>query len=202
MYWAGFTTLDNVFAAIFIGFPIYGAYFSWRKGYVHPVAGGVISIVFLLSWLYVNHMGGWTLSTAKSAPAGSWPYPIYDIAFSADVVFFLAALWVASSSKGRLHIQNGLWLVFLLLASFPLSYYGFLGPLKTPAIGFPWDTLIEVGIGLVAYVWGAFSGFATDDMKEIVRAAGEEVGDRPLGLLPRMPGAPPSRPGGAPRPTT
>ena len=184
MYWAGFATLVNVFAAIFIGLPIYGAYFSWRMGYVRAPVGAAISIVFLVTWVWINHMGGWALSITGSAPAGSWPFPVYDIAFSADVVFFLVALWLASTPTGRMHIERGLWLVFLLLASFPVSYYGFLGPLGTPALGFPWGTLVEAGVGLVGYVWAAYSGFVTDDMRGIVHAAGTEIGRGPLALLP------------------
>lgn len=186
MYWAGFTTLANTFAAIFVGLPIYGAYFAWQKGWVHPVVGGVISIVFLLAWVWINHMGGWVLTTSATQLPHTWPFPIYDIAFSADVIFFCVALWLASSAEGRTHIQRAAWLIFLLLASFPLSYWGFLGPLAKPAINFPWDTLIEVGIGLIAYFCGSLSGFATEEIQAILESRGMKVGNEPMPLLPSI----------------
>lgn len=62
--------------------------------------------------------------------------------------------------------------MWLLLATFPLSYWGAYGPTKAPFLGgFPWDTLIEVGIGLVAFAWGVRSGFETDQIREILDAA-------------------------------
>ncbi|MGH7911778.1 MAG: APC family permease [Candidatus Dormibacteraceae bacterium] len=204
MYWAAFSTLVNVFAAIFIGFPIYGAYFSWKMRYVHWIAGVVISAIFLGTFLWVNHMGGWVLSlTAVSATPGplpgSWSWPAYDIAFSADVIFFLAALYVFSTAEGRLHIRHALWLVFVMLASFPLAYWGSVGPLAKPAVVFPWDVLIMVGIGIVGYIWGCYSGFLTEELRDILHTAGLEPGTGRLPILP-WPGGGTGAPPVAPEP--
>jgi hypothetical protein len=49
-----------------------------------------------------RHRGGWTLATGTSQRSGSWPFWLYDVAFSAAVRFFCAALRVLSNQEGRL----------------------------------------------------------------------------------------------------
>ena len=171
LYWAGFVILVNVFAATFIGLALFAWYSSWRMGWTNPVAAGVLGTVFLGAWIYVSRMGGWVLTIGTGQRPGSWSFPVYDVAFSAAVVFFCVALWALSSAEGRRHIRSTAWVIFLLLATFPLVYYGFYGPLKQPAIAFPWATLIEIGIAVITYVWGVRSGFATEEIRSIVRAA-------------------------------
>ncbi|MGH3321636.1 MAG: APC family permease [Streptosporangiaceae bacterium] len=171
LYWWGFAILANVFAATFVGLPLFAWYLAWKRGWVSPAAGGVLGAVFLGAWIYVNDRGGWVLTASGSQRPGSWPFPVYDIAFSAAVVFFCAALWVLSKAEGRRHIERTGWLIWLILATFPLSYYGFYGPLDHAPIGFPWGTLIEIGIGLVGYAWGVRSGFATDEIRSIVEGS-------------------------------
>jgi amino acid transporter len=175
IYWAGFTTLNSVEAATWIGLPLFAWYFAWKRGWINWAAGAVLGIVFLGAWVYVNDRGGWTLATGTSQRAGSWPFWLYDVAFSAAVLFFCVSLWLLSSREGRRHVQRAGWLVFLLLATFPLSYWGAYGETKSPLLGgFPWDTLLEVGVGLIAFGLAVVSGFATEEIREIVEAASDE----------------------------
>jgi len=177
VYWAGFTTLNSVEAATWIGLPLFAWYYAWKRGWLRPAAGAALGLVFLGAWIYVNDAGGWTLATGTKQRGGSWPFWLYDAAFSAAVLFFCVALWLLSNREGRLHVQRSAWLVWLLLATFPLSYWGAYGPTSSPALGgFPWDTLIEVGVGLVALAWGVRSGFRTEEIGAIVDAA--ESGSR------------------------
>jgi hypothetical protein len=149
--------------------------------------------VFLGAWIYVNKMGGFTLVASETAPlAGAWPFPVYDVAFCAAVVAFGVAIWALSSPEGRQHLERGAWLLFMILATFQISYWGAYGPLKTPVIGFPWGTLIEVGVGLVAFYWGVLSGFTTSELREIVTAQGQQPDTGSLELLPVS--VPPPRP--------
>jgi amino acid transporter len=179
IYWAGFTTLNSVEAAAWIGLPLFAWYYGWRHGWVSRRAAGALGAVFLGAWIYVNDRGGWTLATGTDQRGGSWPFWLYDVAFSAAVLFFCGGLWLLASREGRLHVQRSAWLVWLLLATFPLSYWGQYGPTKAPLLGgFPWDTLIEAAVGLAAFAWGARSGFETDGIAGIVAAARAPARDR------------------------
>ncbi len=169
VYWSGFSTLVDVFAAVFVGLPLFTWYYMRNKGWINPVVAAVVGLVFTGAWVYLNKEGGWVL-TSKLVP-GSWSFPAYDIAFSLAVAAFCAAIWALSNAEGRKHIVRGLWFIFLCLAVFPLSYYGQFGPQASPSISFPWDTLIAVGIGLVAYGLGLLSSFETDEMRDITAAA-------------------------------
>jgi amino acid transporter len=172
VYWAGFKTLSSVYAAVFVGLPLFSWYYLVRRGWVRnrwlAYAHG---LVFLGGWVFLNRMGGWVFVPVPPS-AGSWPFGSYDIALSAAVIFYTAGIGLLGNAEARKHITRGLWFIWMLLAVFPLSYYGQFGASKTPAIPFPWDTLIAVGIGLVAYYWGVASGFYTDELREIVEGAG------------------------------
>ncbi|MBO0774912.1 MAG: APC family permease [Actinobacteria bacterium] len=172
VYWSTYPELVQIYAAVFIGLPIFAWYYANVKGWFQTdlrfALATVMSLVYLGGWVYVQFMGGWVARVAPPVK-GSWSFGIYDIAQSAAVLFFCAALWLLSSRSGRLHVERCMWLIITLLALYPLSYYGQFGGLKTPVIVFPWDTLIAVGIGLVAFGWGVLSGFNTEELQEIVR---------------------------------
>lgn len=169
-YWSGFTTLDNVYAAVFVGLPLFSWFYVVSRGWANPIASGVWGLAFLAGWVYVNHMGGWTLSQAQVA--GSWSFPVYYAAFAGSVLVYTGGLWLMCSTEGRRHVQSGFWLVVLLLATFLVSYYGEFGPVKNSPLRFPWGSLIEAAMGLFIYYWGVASGFATAELGEIV-AGGE-----------------------------
>jgi amino acid transporter len=185
VYWSGFATLSNVFAAVFLGLPIFVWFYTRNKGWVDPVAGAVLGVVFAVVWVLICHFGGWVLTASGSVAAGAWSFGLYDILFSAAVVAFCAVTWLLCNAEGRHHVLRGFWFVFMILAVYPLSFFGAFGGecptgispsggscLAAPSIGFPYDTLIAVGIGLVAYILGLLSGFETDEMKGIVAASG------------------------------
>ncbi|MGH3320565.1 MAG: APC family permease [Streptosporangiaceae bacterium] len=177
-YWAGYSTLTSVEASIFVGLPLFTWYYAQRRGWIKPLYGSILGLVFLGAWVFIHRGGGWVFVAVPPSPS-AWPFGVYDIAMSADVVFFCLGLWLLSSKECRLHIQRTAWLIWFLLAIFPASFYGQFGPLKSPPLPFPWMTLIVVGIGLVAYYWGAASGFQTDEIRDIIERhrgeRGEEV---------------------------
>lgn len=169
-YWSGFEVLASVYAAIFVGLPLFTWTYTQRRGWVQPAYGWIVGLVFLGAWIYIHRMGGWVFVPVPPAPGG-WPFGVYDLAMSAAVIFFSVALWAgAADDECRLHVRRCAWLIFLLLALFPLSHYGQFGPLDNPQLPFPWDTLVAVGVGLIAYYWGMRSGFQTKEMREIVEA--------------------------------
>ncbi|MDT2005239.1 hypothetical protein FXW78_11870 [Rhodococcus opacus] len=58
-----------------------------------------------------------------------------------------------SSDEGRRHLVGGHWLVFLLLGLLTVSAIGEYGPLSTPWLVFPADSLSAVVVGLIAFYW-------------------------------------------------
>src|ERR1051326_1195258 len=169
VYWSGFSTLDNVFAAILLGLPLFAWYHAVRAGWMQRVPAAILGLVFLAVWIFINKMGGYTLASATGPLPlkGSWTWPAYDVAFCAATIAFCVVLWLLSSADGRRHILRTAWLVGLILATFQVSYYGEYGPLKSPVIAFPWGTLIEVGVGLIAFAAGVARGFLTHGLKEV-----------------------------------
>jgi hypothetical protein len=127
----------------------------------------VLGLVFLGAWIYINVAGGWTGSVSGHQRPGSWSFPVYDAAASAAVVFFCVALWALSGRQGRRQVLSTAWLVWLLLATFPLSYWGEYGPLKHEPLSFRWGTLVAVGVGLLACYWSVASGIETPELTEI-----------------------------------
>jgi amino acid transporter len=180
VYWSSFATLVQVYGAVFIGLPICVWYFAPVKGWFASRSQQwpaiAMSLVYLAAWIYIQDRGGWLLRV-KPPASGSWSFGTYDIAQTADILFFCAALWLPASSGGRRHIARGMWLVISLLAVYPLSYYGQFGPLKPPPVMFPWDTLIAVGIGIGAFAWGVASGFDTDELRELTRSPKSVTGE-------------------------
>src|SRR5579875_348002 len=180
VYWSGYSTLAEVYGTVFIGLPIFVWYFAPVKGWfatqTQQWLAIVMSLVYLGAWIYIQDMGGWLLRVSPPAK-GSWGFGAYDIAQSADILFFCAAMWLLANSGGRKHMTRGMWLVITLLAIYPLSYYGQFGALKTPAIAFPWDTLIAVGVGIVAYYWAVVSGFNTEELQELTSNAEPATGE-------------------------
>ncbi len=168
VYWAGFTTLVNVFAAVFVGLCLFVWFYAPNEGWIGRGAGAALGIAFLVVWVAVNKLGGWILNTGSSAAPGSLSFPAYFALFAATLIVFSAILWWLSSSTGRQHVARSTWLLFMLLGTFLLSYYGEYGPLKPAPIPFPVSDLLEVTLGLVAYYWGVASGFATDELQVII----------------------------------
>ncbi|GAB3569165.1 APC family permease [Spelaeicoccus albus] len=174
LYWGGFSTLANVFTATFIGLPIFTAYYAWRRGWMSPIWSAIVSIVFFVLWVWVAYAGGWVLTSNGGQRPGGWSFIVYDIVFCALVIAYCVAIWLLSSAQARRHVTANWWLIWLLLASFQIAYLGDYGPLKDPVLIFPWGIVAEVVVGIIAYVWGVRTGFATEEIKDIV--AGYERG--------------------------
>lgn len=167
VYWGGYPVLTNVEALIFVGLPLFTWYYAQRRGWIKPLYGWVLGLVFLGGLVYLERMGGWVL-VPNPPSASRWSFGVYDGALSAAVVFFCLGLWLLSSKECRYHVQRTAWLIWMMLALFPASYFGAFGPLKHPPLPFPWMTLVVVGIGLVAYYWAVASGFYTEQLRDIV----------------------------------
>ncbi|HET7304054.1 MAG TPA: APC family permease [Segeticoccus sp.] len=175
VYWAGFSTLANVITATFIGLPLFVWYYAWKRGWIPRTPAVALGVVFLVVWIWVAYAGGWVLTSSGTQRAGGWSFWTYFVVFAVVILAFCGIMWWLSGVEGRQHLNASWWLIFLLLATLPASYYGYYGPLDNPPLGFPWGSLVEIGIGLIAYYWGVHSGFETEEIQDIC-ASYEEGG--------------------------
>lgn len=185
VYWSGFVTLANVFAAVFIGLALFVWWYAPNEGWIRRDAGFVLGAVFVIAWLIVNKLGGWVLSSGSGPAAGSVSFGVYYILFAATLIVFAVALWLMSNPTGRLHIERSAWLLFLLLGTFLISYFGEFGPLSKPVLPFPVSDLAEVVLGLVSYAWAVASGFVTQELADISGTPAEVPGEGRTGS-PRL----------------
>lgn len=179
LYWSGFTTLANVFTAALIGMPLFCWYYAWHRGWMPKAPAIAVGVVFLGLWIWIAYAGGWVLTPSGTQRPGGWGFGVYDGAFSAAFLALCVAMWWLSNTEGRRHILASAWLVWLILAFLPLSYFGHYGPLAHPPLAFPWGTVVAVGVGLVTQFWAARSGFETEEMRDIVDTyrRGGDVGE-------------------------
>ncbi len=171
VYWSGFTTLVQVMTAVFLAVVLYLLYYAPARGFISKGQGLSLGLGFLLVWIYIAAKGGWMMRVGTLPVSGSWTFGTYYIAFAAAVVLVAVGTWLLSNEEGRMHIDKSWWFIFLCLTLFLLSYYGDYGfnPVH-PTIAFPWGDLIAAGIGLVAFFWAVWSGFETDELKELQQA--------------------------------
>ena len=192
VYWSGFATLTNVFAAVFVGLPLFTWFYAWKRGWMSRQVGAVLGALFLVVWILINHAGGWVLTATGAQVAGAWSFPLYDITFSAAVVAMCAAIWLLSNAEGREHVQRSLWLILLILVTFPLSYDGGFGPLPVSQqpLHFPVGTLLESVVALVIYDAAVASGFASEELQSIIRSGRGVIAPDPEEgpLADRVPG--------------
>ncbi|MHB1986539.1 MAG: APC family permease [Acidimicrobiales bacterium] len=170
VYWSGFATLSNVFAAVFAGLFIFMWFYAPDQGWFSRQIGVALGTVFLALLVFVNYKGGWVLRSTPPA-TGSWSFGVYYFTFAGVVVLGTLAAWALSSPKGRHQINRSWWFIVLCFGTFALSYYGEYGPLIKPKIAFPWSDLIEIALGLVIFYWAVASGYETEELREITTAA-------------------------------
>jgi amino acid transporter len=182
VYWGGYGTITDLYAVAFLGLPIFVWYYAPLHGWFSSAMSNAVAagagLVYLGAWIYIQIMGGWALRIAPPA-SGSWGFIVYFVAMTADIAFFTGVVWLLAHPKGRRHVQSSLWLIVLLLALQPVSYYGAYGPEAAsttaphakPAIHFPYDILIAIAISLVTWAWAVVSGFNTPDLQDITSQA-------------------------------
>lgn len=161
IYWCGFITLFNLNTILLGGMVIYSVCYSARKGWSGRNESTIVAAVFLLGWAAVTAPSGYLLAPASvPAPSGS-ALLVRLFLMAALCMGFLIAMHLISSDEGRRHLVGGHWLVFLLLGLLTVSAIGEYGPLSTPWLVFPADSLSAVVVGLIAFYWGTATGFRT-----------------------------------------
>ncbi|ABG05713.1 amino acid permease-associated region [Rubrobacter xylanophilus DSM 9941] len=160
-YWAGYETLRGVVAAVLIGLALYAFFQGPRRNRISYPVGLALGIPFAVVWLATQYFGPAPLGN------GALPFFAYWVLCVAEVVGFVGLVWLFASDRGRREVKAAWWVLFLALALYLLSYYGTYGPLENPPVPFPWDNLIALAVGLVAYYWGVASGYETEEMRSI-----------------------------------
>jgi amino acid transporter len=158
MYWAGFETLVNFFTAVILGACVYTFYYAPNKGWMSRRAGIVSGAVFFVVWIFVANRGGWVMAPPSGQRPDHWPIGWYLTAFWVVPLAYAAAIWLLSNKRGRTDVIRSVWLLLMMTATVTLSYFGEYGP-RAHKLGFPWGTLIEIGIGLAVYYWAVASGY-------------------------------------------
>lgn len=174
VYWGGYSQDVQLYGYAFFGLPMIAWYFAPRNGWFdskrNANLGMIVGVIFIAAWIYLMDAGGYALRVTPPAPhaLGFWTYWIAQVL---DVAFFCAGMWFLGNRKARQALNAGVWVFAMLFALLAVDYYGPFGPLTTPKIPFPWDTLIACVIGLACYYWAVAVGYNTAELQEIVASA-------------------------------
>ncbi len=169
LYWAGFSVLAPVVAAALIVLPAWSALYAPSRGWMNQWVGIVLGAVFLVIWVLTQAWGGWILAPATKPLSEHPPFGLLLLAMAVEVALFTVLCYLLSVPRGRREVWRSAWLEFLILGVFGLSYAGAYGPLKTPLIHYPWDSILAAVLGLMVFFWGVASGFLTDEVAAINR---------------------------------
>lgn len=179
VYWSTFATLINVVAAVFVALPLFVWFYAPARGWLDQRTGALLGVVFLVVWIATQVWGNWVL-VPSSTPLTAHPaFALYFGLLILEVVAFAAIIRWRGSAAARQAVDRSWWFIFLVFATLGLSYFGAYGPLKTPVVPFPLDTVAALVIGLVSYYWGVASGFATDEIEAIVASGSGVVPTEP-----------------------
>jgi amino acid transporter len=167
IYWAGFVTLFNLDTILLGGMAMYAAIFSCQRGWTRRGPAAALAGVFLLAWAYVTGTTGYLLAPSDVDSPDDAALGWNMVLMVVLCVAILAALHLMSPPEGRQHLRGGHWLVFLLLALLIVSAIGEYGPMQSPVLGFPLDTLAALAIGVISYYWAVATGFRTPEIAEL-----------------------------------
>lgn len=165
-YWSGFITLFEVVTIIFSGIPIFIGYYArkfWniKKSILIPsLAVNISGIVIGTALFYILTSG---LSTTNNLG-----FAIYIATLSAVALFdFVVAYKYGNSGEAK---AGGLML-FLILASLVLSYFGSFG--RYPIIPFPEDLIPVTALGLAFHYSAIKNSLGEEEIREIIKRTTE-----------------------------
>ncbi len=171
-YWSGFTTLYYVFSALFIGVPIFWMYYAVKELGMNRNLGIGIGVAQLLANIGLAYFGYINIITASSATTGDLirSFILYFLGFLGMLIIPTIVGYTTVNNKGRQYIKSGFWVIFLILVTYVISFFGGFGPLGTSApIPFPYDTIVMAIVGLAFYFFAVYSGFRTDEIERIIK---------------------------------
>ncbi len=184
VYWSDFEELAIIYAAVFVALPLFAWYYAPRKGWVNPLSGAILGLVFLVLWIIVQRWGQWAL-VASPLTLAHPAFPVFYFTTIILVAGFTGALYYLCNAEGRQAVSSTWWLIYLLLAVYGISYYGAYGPAallnpsKPSGLPFPADLLVVIMVGLLSYGWAIHSGYETEEIKAIVEGGTAVITDEP-----------------------
>lgn len=167
VFWCGFITLANLITILLGALAVYALFFSSYHGWTRRGPATAIAVLFLVGWVIVAARSGFVLAVDGYKVERTGQLVEYLVGATLLCVLFLLAMRLITCPEGIPHLRGGYWIVFLLLGELTVSSISEYGPLPEPLLGFPWDTIAALGIGLIAYYWSVVTGFAVPEMKDL-----------------------------------
>ncbi|BBD72032.1 amino acid permease [Sulfodiicoccus acidiphilus] len=181
VYWATFSFLWGVFAAVMLGFPFFLIYTSSNRYGVsrrYALTIGIPYWVVLIAATYFLVYQRIIVPYNSTSGAGLpislqyvWPFVVY-IALMVALTF--GGIWLIrgrANEEGRIHMRAGLWMLVVLFSAVILSYIGQFGVFKTPIVPFPYDTILAALVSLGLFVWSVRSGFKTNELEVALKTS-------------------------------
>ena len=163
VYWSGTSLLNYLVTAIVLGLPLFAWIYAPRKLGINQLSGLIAGIVMLIAVLVTGYFGLYAPTTL--------PFFTYFILLAVEVLLFSGYLWFACVPEKRHEITSSAWLLVLLFGLYLLTYFGAFGPLKTPILAFPLDTIIAAIFSLIIFYWAVAAGHSTPEIEAIVAQA-------------------------------
>jgi len=171
VYWSSFGVLFYVFTAVFLGLPVFFAYYASKMLGINRLTATIVGIVDLVVDLGLGYYL-FTATSGLTAP-NNFAFAIYIVVIAAMLIGSVAFLVSAVPKDVKREINAGWWLIGLILAIYILSYFGGFG-LYT-VIPFPYDTIAAAIVVLIFYFWAVRSGFRTEAIEEIIEETQEQA---------------------------
>ncbi|MGC9171161.1 MAG: APC family permease [Thermoproteus sp.] len=161
IYWSSWPYVDAAIVSMLIGLPLlllgpYKEAMRMSKGETtaFSIAYWALLAVAVAAW----HLG-WL---SGMGPIES--FIVYWLALAALQIAAFAYLW---SKSRHPDVKAASWIPIFNIALAAVSYFGSLGNLSSPAIPYPWDSLVWAVITLVIYFYGVSVAYETPDLKEV-----------------------------------
>lgn len=167
IFWSGFITLANLNAILLGSMFCYAVFFSVKRGWTRRGPAIALSVVFLALWVALCVRSGFILAPTELKIDSPGRLVEFLVGTTVLTVGFLGVLRLLTKRDGVRHLRAGYWLVFLLLVEMILAAFSEYGPLHDAMIVFPWDSVVAIVIGYVAYLGADKTGFATPELKAL-----------------------------------
>jgi amino acid transporter len=195
IYWSEFAGLFYVLSILFLIIPIFWLFYAPRnlgisRTFCYVVGLGMIILTAIdTAYGYVYLYIGDIISLTPSVPTAS--ATTLTNSFLLWYISLFLIVWVPviltyrlTNPAGKKMITSGLWILVLLFTEIALSWFSVLGtvpygPLPSPYIPFPWDTVAMTIIAAVIYAWALLSGYRTKDLVEVEELMSKPEAEQP-----------------------
>ncbi|MUN29681.1 APC family permease [Sulfuracidifex metallicus] len=167
VYWSGFTTLFYILSGLTIGVPLFWLYYAVNHIKMNRTLAYLLGIGQLLASLGLISFGYYNV-ILNSSPSLESSFILYYLGFIGMLVVPTIIGYSFSNEEGRREIKSGFWLIGLILVLYATSFFGGFGPLSSPLIPFPEDTIVAAIVGLIFHFAAVRSAFRTEEIERII----------------------------------